>query len=125
MSDTIVRHFYWVSAMALPVLFSKGRSLTTSLSVWTCNMAPGKKQVVNPITPVPQSSLCLATLGLHLKIMPFVLKHILPSASLANFQTHFFSKLLLTQNINTGHVLCLLCHSKDLKSLRFTLLLEK
>lgn len=70
-------YFYWVNAMALPVLFSKGRSLTTSEG-WMCNMAPGKGRLWIH-TPVPQISICLATLGLHLKIMPFVLKHTLSS----------------------------------------------
>lgn len=77
-------HFCCVNAMALPVLFSRGRSHITSLSSWTCSMAPGKKQVVNPITPVLQSSICLVPLRFHLKFMPFVLKHILPSTSLAD-----------------------------------------
>lgn len=77
-------HFYCVNAMALPVLFSGGRSLTTSLSSWTCSMAPGKKTGCESHHPVPQSSICLVPLRFHLKIMPFALKHILPSASLAD-----------------------------------------
>lgn len=117
MSDCTTRHLTSTGLMQWPFLCPPPKAgLSPPVWVAGCAMGTKKKQVMNSITSVPQSSICLATLGLHLEIMPFVLKHNLPSASLADADQLLdssFSKLLLTHNINTGHLVCLLCHSRN------------
>lgn len=70
--------------MVFPVHLSKVKSFATSQSGCTCKMTPGKKQVVNPIAPLQQNLICLVPLRLHFKVMPLVLKHILPSSPLTD-----------------------------------------
>lgn len=69
-------YFYWVNATAL--LCSSPKAGPSPPVRAGCATWHQEKAGCESITPVPQSSICLATLGLHLKIMPFVLKHTLP-----------------------------------------------
>lgn len=113
MSDCTASHFTSTGLMQWPFLCSSPKAgpsppVRAGHATWH-----QEKAGYESMTPGPQSSICLATLGLHLKIMPFVLEHTLPSPSLAHLLDSSLSKLLLTQNISTGHVVCLLCHSRN------------
>lgn len=106
-------YFYWVNAMALPVLFSKGRSLTTSEG-WMCNMAPGKGRLwIHHSCPTELHLPCYLRTSFENHALCFETYPAKPSLAHADhLLDSSLSKLLLMQNISTGHVVCLLCHSR-------------